>query len=190
MVERCCCHAAHSAHRLTDGILLETISKSLTSLRSRSLSCDPRPDRSTSGTSCLSPICSNTPQALCSHVSTCKWLQGLGTHNTCTLQSANTAVSNKTLPLANNRSAKKRWRVESTKDMGQVGQVCNVPCHWLFQVERGGGAGGRAGMYCTSSLAMLVRKSCTRSVLMSCKALGVSKGASLLSSGLFSRCPS
>ena len=53
----------------------------------------------------------------------------------------------------------------------------------------GGGAAGEATIYGTSSLAMLVRKSCTRSVLVSCSARGVSRGASLHSSGPFTPCP-
>lgn len=59
-LEQCCCQAANSTHRLTGPTFSGMVSKSLTSLRSRSLSCDPSPDRSTSGTSCFSPICTNT----------------------------------------------------------------------------------------------------------------------------------
>lgn len=79
-LELCCCQAAHSTHRLMGPTLSGTVSKSLTSLRSSSLSCDPRPDRSTSGTSCLSPIYTNTLHYICHPTAGMQAAAGLSTH--------------------------------------------------------------------------------------------------------------
>lgn len=151
-------HAAvrKHTHRLTDAILSGTTSKSLTRLRSRSLSCDPRPDRSTSGTSCLSPICTHTHRRNCVRKSICMHV-AVG----CTCTHLPNSVNAQQTSCSADIRTQTRWKVELIRDGpehvmcrwvdGEQGSrntlnfVTGQVSHWPCESGRGRGQGGGRG---------------------------------------------